>query len=551
MRKKTDISFLRKEEVYNKAIQLEDVERVDFSVAMSATNRPMYYVNLHVYGSVYSCQVPAFLRDRLPKEYKEHISIKKALQIAGDFLIDPIVERKKNGQGLSMFISGKLKCDGSDYSVVIGRILKGQLPVKHTTWKGNKEVYDKVTSLGFEVLSVDLMASNPTFYMSYKGYECDTSARSLKQGSFPNIYNFYHIYNSSIEKAKSEGFIDPSVEYGGGFAQIVLTKGDISVKYPLSNFRAGNRPAELGFSGGFSKDLDGYLYILLSEDKSAIKVGISNNVARRLVEHERLSPFPFELMDCFHFPNGGDAYRIEQAVHDMGEILSAKQRDGSISKEWMKFDGDVIKNIRDAHKAITKGQGTLKLYKGQSQFFGERSNRGERWIETVRSVHDYKYDYSKTVFSGLRNKVIIICPDHGEFEQTPKAHLKSGCPTCADYSRALLSEEWIVKAQSVYGDQYNYSLSEYVNNYTKVKIICPEHGEFEQRPVNHLQGQCCPKCAKLFVSGKRLKTNEEWIAESRAVHGDKYDYSLSKYVKAKSEVKIICPIHGQGRITLC
>ena len=39
-------------------------------------------------------------------------------------------------------------------------------------------------------------------------------------------------------------------------------------------------------------------------------------------------------------------------------------------------------------------------------------------------------------------------------------------------------------------------------------------------------------------------TKEEFIERSRAIHGDKYDYSLVEYRGKDIKVKIICPIHG-------
>lgn len=40
------------------------------------------------------------------------------------------------------------------------------------------------------------------------------------------------------------------------------------------------------------------------------------------------------------------------------------------------------------------------------------------------------------------------------------------------------------------------------------------------------------------------KTHEDWLMECKAIHGDKYDYSLSQYTKWDGYVKIICPKHG-------
>lgn len=111
--------------------------------------------------------------------------------------------------------------------------------------------------------------------------------------------------------------------------------------------------------------------------------------------------------------------------------------------------------------------------------------------------------------------------------------------------RKLTIAEFIKKAREVHGNKYDYSKVKYVNNHTNVCIICPEHGEFWQRPDNHLNGKGCPKCGIENISS----TKEEFINKAREVHGDKYDYSKVKYVGALKKVCIICPKHGEFKQT--
>ena len=99
---------------------------------------------------------------------------------------------------------------------------------------------------------------------------------------------------------------------------------------------------------------------------------------------------------------------------------------------------------------------------------------------------------------------------------------------------------FIQKAHKIHGDKYDYCKVEYVNNNTKVFIICPIHGEFWQTPNHHLSGQGCPKC-----SGNVKKTTEQFIAKAKEIYGDRYNYSKVKYINAKTKVCIICPTHGE------
>jgi len=107
-------------------------------------------------------------------------------------------------------------------------------------------------------------------------------------------------------------------------------------------------------------------------------------------------------------------------------------------------------------------------------------------------------------------------------------------------SKKITTEEFIKKAKSVHGDKYDYSKVDYVNNSTKISINCPIHGEFEQRPNDHLSGKGCSKC-----SGVCKSTTEEFILKVKAIHGNKYDYSKVDYANAHKKVIIICPKHGE------
>ena len=170
----------------------------------------------------------------------------------------------------------------------------------------------------------------------------------------------------------------------------------------------------------------------------------------------------------------------------------------------------------------------------------------EQFIEDSRKVHGDKYDYSKVEYINDKTKVCIICPIHGEFWQTPRNHIQGkGCRYCQHRSYKYTSEEFIEQAKKVHGDKYDYSKVEYVNNHTKVCIICPIHGEFLQTPNSHLNGNSCKKCGQIKIGNYTRKTTEQFILEAKEIHGDKYDYSKVEYVNANTKVCIICPIHGE------
>ena len=110
--------------------------------------------------------------------------------------------------------------------------------------------------------------------------------------------------------------------------------------------------------------------------------------------------------------------------------------------------------------------------------------------------------------------------------------------------KKLTFQEFVDKARAVHGDKYEYSLVEYVDAKTKVKIICPIHGEFEQVPNTHLSGAGCQKCGIESIRKKLSDSCNSFILKAKNIHGNKYDYSLVNYTNNRGKVKITCPIHG-------
>lgn len=107
-------------------------------------------------------------------------------------------------------------------------------------------------------------------------------------------------------------------------------------------------------------------------------------------------------------------------------------------------------------------------------------------------------------------------------------------------------EQFINDANKVHNNEYDYSKVNYVNNKTKVCIICVKHGEFLQRPDRHLLGQGCPVCRYIKSANSNIKlSKDKFITEANSVHGNKYDYSNVEYKGTHTRVSIICPEHGE------
>lgn len=166
------------------------------------------------------------------------------------------------------------------------------------------------------------------------------------------------------------------------------------------------------------------------------------------------------------------------------------------------------------------------------------------FIEKAKKVHGDKYDYSKVVYVNSQTKVCIICPIHGEFWQHPNDHLNGkGCSKCSNNLKKT-DEEFIEEAKKVHGNKYDYSKVKYVNNRTKVCIICPKHGEFWQMPEKHILGRGCQKCANEYISNIRHDTFEDFLKKAIKVHGNKFIYNKETYMNSLKKTLITCPIHG-------
>ena len=178
----------------------------------------------------------------------------------------------------------------------------------------------------------------------------------------------------------------------------------------------------------------------------------------------------------------------------------------------------------------------------------KRRLTNKEFFEKAISVHGYKYDYSQVEYRGNDILVTIVCREHGPFPQLPHNHWNGkGCNDCgliaAADKRRLDQEEFLLRAEKVHGDYYDYSKVEYISVDKKVIIICPVHEEFEQRPQEHWR-YGCEDCG--YIQGglsNRLGT-ANFIEKAIEVHGNFYGYSDVEYSTNSVPVSITCETHG-------
>jgi len=207
-----------------------------------------------------------------------------------------------------------------------------------------------------------------------------------------------------------------------------------------------------------------------------------------------------------------------------------------------KYDYSLVdyKNCKEKVKIINRETGEIfeQTPANHLLYSHEKINKKkstEKFIEQSRKIHGNKFIYDKVDYISNQKKVIITCPIHGDFEQIPQTHLNSkfGCKKCGDlkkdreYKSKYTTEEFISDARMKWGDKYDYSLTEYKNSRTKLKIIY-DGIVYEQTPINHLK-----------YPPEGFLNQEIFLIKAKRKWGNKYDYSLVQYKSTKELIKVI------------
>ena len=170
------------------------------------------------------------------------------------------------------------------------------------------------------------------------------------------------------------------------------------------------------------------------------------------------------------------------------------------------------------------------------------------WIMKAKEVHGNRYDYSLVDYRNSKTKVRITCRHHGVWEANPSLHIshKRGCPECGG-SRKKTTEEFAREASEVHGGKYDYSESQYINSHKKLVIKCPTHGAFQQSPTAHLSGQGCRECG---TTAHFHTVRMESINSIQAALTEKSDGMVSlvpeTFVNINEKADFVCKKHGRA-----
>lgn len=143
---------------------------------------------------------------------------------------------------------------------------------------------------------------------------------------------------------------------------------------------------------------------------------------------------------------------------------------------------------------LERGQAMCPLCK--SELYKQKFTMSQKeYIDRCILVHNNKYDYSKTIYRGMDNKITITCPIHGDFEQMASNHIKgSGCPKC----KRSKGEEQVISLLNKLGIKYIEQYVIYPDNKHKIIVdfYLPEHNTFIEYngiqhyiPIKHFGGE--------------------------------------------------------------
>ena len=239
-----------------------------------------------------------------------------------------------------------------------------------------------------------------------------------------------------------------------------------------------------------------------------------------------------------------EAHLIHNYKYDYSQIIELLKRDTKVNIICPKhglFEQNFNKHL--------SGDGCKNC--GIEKNANERIKKAnDKFIKEACKIHYNKYDYSKSKYMSAKENIIIICPIHGDFEQTPNTHLGgAGCRKCYnDKTKERMSIPWNIYEEDlhkIHENKYDYFKVIWKGADINIIVVCPIHGDFEIRPVDHKRGRGCQKCSKeTHIPYNKLDT-DKFIEKSIQIWGNKYDYSKTKYIEADDKVIIICNKHGE------
>lgn len=127
---------------------------------------------------------------------------------------------------------------------------------------------------------------------------------------------------------------------------------------------------------------------------------------------------------------------------------------------------------------------------------GGRALTKQQFLDMAKVKYEDRYDLSEVVYSAAKIPVKIGCTIHGWFWKMPDKFIREmqGCTKCS-LAENITAENFLEKARAVHGDRYGYSKAKLSKSTDRVCITCTKHGDFWQTPSAHINGSGCKLCS--------------------------------------------------------
>lgn len=230
-------------------------------------------------------------------------------------------------------------------------------------------------------------------------------------------------------------------------------------------------------------------------------------------------------------------------TYDLSKFVYTTQRTKSIF--ICKIHGEFLSQPKE----VWGGTGCPECGKEKLKPISKLEDVKQKILERHGDVFEFVVD----TYKGVGKKMEVICKIHNhKWKPRPIDIIYGqGCPKCryvkSSEKLVLKVPEFIERSRKTHGDKYNYSL---VHQFKRQKtetvvIICPNHGEFKQKPYDHYSGSGCPKCGWEKISEDRTISWEDILKSFRETHGEQYDYNSKDYENSSSKLRITCSKHGE------
>lgn len=199
---------------------------------------------------------------------------------------------------------------------------------------------------------------------------------------------------------------------------------------------------------------------------------------------------------------------------------------GKFDYSLMNYQGynKKIKIICPIHNTFEQTPANHLKY-GCQKCSGNFNINNDDFINQANEKHKNFYSYKESLYKTMKEKIIIICPIHGNFKQTPEKHLKGqGCLICSGKNKKTTGT-FIKEANEIHNYFYSYEETNYIQSHKNICITCPIHGLFKQTPTNHLTGKGCPNCA----ASKGEKVITKFLKSNNINFKPQYTFNDLKY----------------------